>query len=239
MLDQVRKLLGMVLGYCILSAAMLFAHCAHADRAVTWSAVLNLPVLSDLEARLARRFVEPVEVTMQGKGAQATNCIELLDLRAKGYGGEGDRGFALERDEGARCLALSLLRQARPAQVSYLAKFRLDASVIRRLPPTVATSFSSIEDDAARHAESEGKSLVRFQRGLKARKEGDVLVITADAWESRIVIYAQGDFDGDGVDDLLVAVGERATAGTFDSTKLLLMTRKHPEGMLHTIRQLQ
>lgn len=206
---------------------------------VTWSAALGLASLADIGARLAKPFGEPIGLSLKGHAQQAANCLDLLKLRKAGYGAEGDRGYALERYEGARCLALTLLKKARPARVSHLEQFQLNPSVLSALPPSLATTFSAIEDAAGRQAESAGKSLGQYRPGLNVRQEGDVLVVSSDTWESRIEPYARGDFDGDGVEDLLVAVGETATQGTFDSTKLLLLTRKNPQGPLRTVKQLQ
>ena len=208
---------------------------------VSWSAVLDLPSLADLDARLTRPFTEPVELSRAGLVTQAANCRDLLALRAQGYQAEGgERGYALERYEGGRCLTLSHLQTAHPARMSYLDQFRLDASALGVLPPTIATSFSTLEAVAEHQAESRGESLSRYQPGLQTRTEGDVLlVISSDVWESRVEIYARGDFDGDALEDLLVAVNETATQGTFESTKLLLLTRKRPRGLLQTLERLQ
>ena len=78
-----------------------------------------------------------------------------------------------------------------------------------------------------------------YEKKLDAKGDGDELVVTGGTWEVRAQIYARGDFDGDGLDDLLVRAAESATGGSYSGTRLVLLTRKAPGAKLTTLRRLQ
>lgn len=135
--------------------------------------------------------------------------------------------------------ALQRLGQATPAKTSYVSGFHLLPGSLALLPPTLTATFSSIDADAAYMAESKGKSWLSYQPRIKAKLDHGVLVVGEKTWEVRLKVVARADFDGDGIDDLLISIGQSATQGTFASTKLLLMTRMTPTSRLVTLERLQ
>ncbi|MBL8482691.1 MAG: hypothetical protein JNJ60_10870 [Rhodocyclaceae bacterium] len=206
---------------------------------IWWSGALDLPDSSALDARYARPLQDPIDEMRQDVPARAVDCASLLALRGAGYEPRGNWAFAAERAEGARCLALSALRGARAARLSQVADFRLDGHAAALLPAALAVSFSRDQAAAALRAAQGGVSWQDWQPALSARAEGDRLVITDDVSRAVVRLYARADFDGDGIEDLLVAVDEAATSGSYENTRLWLLTRRDPGGVLSVLRQLQ
>lgn len=206
---------------------------------ITWSRTLELPTWSEIETRLAKPFVESITMVLQKKTTEAIDCRTLLDLRGRGFEPLGDQAHAAERYEGARCLALTLLRTARPAKTSNFVGFKLNPAALGALPPTLSTAFSTIEEDAARRAEAAGKGWLSYEPKIRAKMDQQTLVVSSQVWQSHIEIYARADFDGDGTEDLLVAMDETATEGTFNNTRLFLLTRDRPGAMIRTVKRLQ
>ena len=212
---------------------------ASAVTAVTWSPALELPSLAALTARFARPFPEAVDLVKGGVHLAASTCAQLLAARGQGASPAGDRELAIERDEGAKCIALDQLSRARAAQTSHLAGFALRAATPRQLPPMLATPFSKRDDERARVAEAQGQTLADYRPGVVVRAQDGALLLSGDTWESRIEILARGDFDGGGAEQILVAAHDKATEGRFESTRVLLLTRRVEGGALSTLKRLQ
>lgn len=233
----------------VLAAAMLAACDARAEGAasrpapagiaVSWSSALALDSLSAVPARLTRPFAEKVDLTKDGKHLVAEDCPALLDDVMHGATPADDRALALGRAEGARCLVLQQLAHARPARASYLSSFVLRRAKTAELPPTFAAVLGKRDEKAAQDAESAGKSLRDHVPGLAAKAEGDALVLSTDTWQTRLEVLARGDFDGSGVEELLVAANDTAVEGDFDSTRLLLVTRARAGAPITTVKRLQ
>ena len=208
--------------------------------AVWWSPALELKSLRDVDARLAAPFPDAVDMAREREVIEAGNCRALLDLRAKGYEpAGGSLGYTRERHHGAVCTALVALKSAAPAKTSHLSDFRLSSRSPEVLPPILAASFVHSGDAAALKAEAQGTSWRDYEPRLAARTDGDELVVSGGTWEVRVQVYARGDFNGDGLDDLLVRAAESATGGSYAAARLVLLTRASANAKLTTLRRLQ
>ena len=206
---------------------------------IWWSPLLALRDLGGIGARLAQPFDEPLPEVRSGAHAQSTDCISLLALRAKGFTGQGDWGFAQERSLGSRCVALTLLRHARRPSSSGFADFRLTAESVNVLPPTLALGFSDIDAAAARRAEAQGKSWLAYQPGLAAEMQDRTLVVKSGTSVVKVRVYACADFTGDGRQEILVATEEAVSDGTYRNTGLFLLARADGQAAIRTQRRLQ
>ncbi len=206
--------------------------------APTWSPVLELASLAAIPTRFARPFREPVDLIKGDVRSSASNCIALLAARTQGASPADDRDLAIERDEGARCIALQQLSHARGAPAGTLAGFNLGSANAAQLPPTLAVPFGKRDDARAQAAEARGQTLRDYLPDAVVQASGDALVIKGDTWQTRVEVLARGDFDGSGREELLLAAHDKATEGTFESTRLLLVARRE-DGALTTLRRLQ
>lgn len=162
-----------------------------------------------------------------------------MAARARGASPAGDRDLAIERDERAKCIALAQLSHARAPATEGLAGFDLRSATAAQLPPTLATPFGKRDDQAAVAAEAKGQTLKDYKPGVVVKAADGMLVLKGDTWECRVQMLARGDFDGSGRDEMLLAAHDTATAGTFDSTRLLLVARRAGGGPLTTLKRLQ
>ncbi len=206
--------------------------------APTWSPVLELASLAAIPARFERPFHEPVDLIKGEVRSNAANCPALLAARAQGASPADDRDLAIERDEGARCIALQQLSHARGAPAGALAGFDLGTAKAAQLPPTLAVPFGKRDDARAQAAEGRGQTLRDYLPDAVVQAGAGALAIKGDTWETRVEVLARGDFDGSGREELLLAAHDKATEGTFESTRLLLVARRD-DGALTTLKRLQ
>ena len=205
----------------------------------TWSRTLELASLAALPARIARPFREPVALVRGEVRGSAGNCAALLAARVEGASPAGDRDLAIERDEGAKCIVLEQLTHARGASGGTLASFDLRTAKAAQLPPTLAVPFGKRDAARAQAAEARDQTLRDYLPDVAVQADEGALVLKGDTWETRVEVLAQGDFDGSGRDELLLAAHDKATEGTFESTRLLLVARRGGDGALTTLKRLQ
>lgn len=214
--------------------------------AVRWSKDLKLPSVGSIAAEMAKPFPEPFPVAGPGgaKGV-ARNCATALERLAKGFSPASDADARALQFASVRCLALRAVGRAVPAKRSYLGGFRLDENALALLPPSVGLAVSRDEVKAVREAEAAGKSWAEFAGpGVQAAVDppaGDrtepVLEVTGKGWQVKLTEYARGDFDGNGVEDILVRADGVRRPGTYASHRLLILTRDSTKGRLRTVRE--
>jgi hypothetical protein len=204
---------------------------------VWWAKELNLVNLSDIDAALGKPFDERVNVVSGSNRASVGNCAEYLKYSDQGYKPASDFELRVLESLGADCRALALLKNAAPAKVSYLADFRLDKSAPAQLPAQFAVSVSPQEVRSAAAAERAGKSWQQYQPELKLNEGSTGLRVEAGGMRSDLQLYARGDFNGDGIEDLLIRDDFAALQGTYAGTRLFLLTRRSGQRVLEVLKE--
>jgi hypothetical protein len=172
----------------------------------------------------------------------ASNCTVSQCTLGFGVGNGGDT-------TGSVHLALTNCR-AKPSRVSYVKAFRLNDAALDRLPPTMTSGLIDDDDDqdAARKAELNGLSWRKFIPGLKIQKKYangiEVMEPALDdegkpdpdhGAEVDLEIKAFGDFNGDGIEDVLLWTTDQAVRGTLYWFQPVALTRLTPGGPLKQI----
>ena len=211
---------------------------------VWWSPVLELDSLEGIDARLARHIWpgddEGLPLTKRDgenrEEASAVNCIELERLVAAGFHGIASNGFGLQLYNQALCRGIEAMRRAQPAEKSYLRDFVLDEEAIHFLPPMVADSSSC--DFICRHPiANEGRiPLSQFEPVTRLNTVNDhELEIWPLDWKTIVTILGRGDFNGDGLDDLMVLANGGSTSGTWSGAQVYLLSRETPGSVLRVL----
>lgn len=214
---------------------------------VWWSPVLELDSLDGIDARLARPIWPGNDEGLplakwegdRREDASAVNCFALERLVAARFEGIGSNGFALQLYNQALCRGIEAMRRAQPAQKSYLRDFVLDEDAIHLLPAMVRLS-PSCDVRCRQWVASERRiPLSRFEPVIKVTVESDeeIRIRTID-WVSIVTILGRGDFDGDGLDDLLVLINGGSMSGTWGGVGLYLLSRDAPRAVLFVTEEL-
>jgi hypothetical protein len=204
---------------------------------VQWSPKLRLMNQSAIPSRLNEPFESSISVVKAGQRASVSNCSEYLKLSALGFAPAADRDARLLRSWGADCQALQALRGALPARVSWLKDFHLDAQAVGYLPPNLAASVSPDDEQNARAAAARGLSWRQYQSGLRATTADGSLSVMEDGTSTRLEIYARGDFDHDGLEDILLRADVAFSGGSYTDTRLFLLTRNSRRARLRLLRE--
>jgi hypothetical protein len=131
-----------------------------------------------------------------------------------------------------------LLAQAKPSRVSYLADFKFDEQSMTKLPPTLGIHVSEESLERARLAESKGKSWADTDPDARIKPYGVfAATVRGKDFLEKLEIEARGDFNGDGIEDIVIRTGDALLQGTYRATRVFILTRRKPGEKLTTLQQ--
>ncbi|MDR0587767.1 MAG: hypothetical protein LBG61_02155 [Burkholderiales bacterium] len=130
------------------------------------------------------------------------------------------------------CLAFKAISEMKPSKVSYLPKVPFDESTIKALPTELApegiSDFSSIDNF----------KVLDFFQEVYFEIKGTVYNIS-------IKPLAKGDFDGDGVEDILISVDSEFAPGSSgeggkatNELSIFVLTKKSKDGKIEVVKTL-
>jgi len=152
------------------------------------------------------------------------------------------------REKSVRCSALALIRSARPARVSYVRDLVSASDPGDTLPAAVAPAINSAlqpggvpATDARPTAGSWRKidpTLTFDRTGARAGYEE---LVVGGAYRGRLTWWAAGDFDGDGIEDVLMFsnLAPTASQNAPNVIRAFVLTRKQPGGPVIVVKQLR
>jgi hypothetical protein len=127
-----------------------------------------------------------------------------------------------------RCTPLRFLQIARPSRTSHVGAIRLDKDPLAVLPASMNIEMEGPSDEQ-KAAIAKGQPLGAYSPALKVTRKDATSVVFVDPEahvESRVDIIAWGDFDHDGLEDLLLFQSTHSLEGSFRAYTLVVVTRK-------------
>ena len=227
------------LGLLILFCVLFVAHYATgaASYPVHYSPQLKVSSRQQLDQRLHASFDEG---TAHPPGV--SNCVQLLDRRSHSSQSQASgREAQAERSTLADCMILDQLWRAKPSRSSYLSDLVWNERVLTLLPPQLAITPATEMERAASAAAAQGQNWAAFDPSITAApssKGPDRVVVTGNGFSEQLILWARGDFNGDGIEDLLVQSLDTLTQGTYRNTRLFVLTRRAPNGNLLLVSSL-
>jgi hypothetical protein len=222
-------------------------------RPVTWAADVAGPKASDL----AQALDKPLEQswTMFERKTQtrhaANTCRQLLALDATSepmdVNEDGSPPTALiENDWNVYtgyllgCRVLIAIQNAKPSRVDYLGTFTLDNASLKAIPAAVIPTPSDEEEQRLKKASARGVSWKRWDRRIHVTKtdRGTVIVDSPDT-HCFLTVEGRGDFDGDGVEDLILYRSGGGQEGSWNSAGAFILTRRSPHGRVEVVKVIE
>jgi hypothetical protein len=214
---------------------------------IWWSPRLQLESLDKIDERLNAPLwplVDGVEVfkgRFKGDGsarkkAIVNNCVSLFRLRKEDYdaGSSSDRRF-LNYQRGL-CRAVIAFRRARPAKASHIRDFVFDADAVNYLPAMVLIGGGC--DWRCRQYEANERRIpvARFSEITKLRVVTEIAIFLETEWsKDTLEIVGRADFNGDGLEDLMVFSTWRAVGGTGGYADYFILGRESPDAVFHVL----
>jgi len=205
---------------------------------VRWTRAVGPPSRRVLKAKLKMPVNHPPGQRMYehtGRKREIRTCVDYLRAKRNNWSDEAN-GFerATEGFFKEQCYAPLLILAARPSRISYVKNFKLNEAALDLLPPSMSFTPVGELEEKADEAERQGLSWKKFKPGLKLLKKGADWIAVEEPSESRIELHikAFGDFNGDGVEDVLLFKSDRAIGGTFHADYPVVLTRVVADGPL-------
>ena len=208
---------------------------------IWWSPSLDLESLDRIDERLERPFWPDDESFVMDKwdGDRvvakdlAPNCATMIDLAEQGYQGTP---FGLHMALMAECEALRYLKNAQPAKKSSLAGFTLNRESFHVLPAMVLFSPNCDSLLWLYFANDERRPLGEPEPLAELEVISDhKMEFKTDLDKVDLEILAQGEFNGDGLGDILLRSRVSVLGGTWGGTELFLLTRDAPDGVMWVV----
>lgn len=227
-----------------LTLLLISANCLAAGAAgIKWYAGISLgdvrrPTVETWRESLSQPWRlggDPVVFSMRSHGKPLTvdRCSALFVALDKGHKVWGaDR--AIFDGWAVRCIAVRAVVNAASPRQSHVASFRLDEKGARALPVELAFQISRDDERKMSLIKSAGGSLGNYlgsatMKMMEKSEEWRMIVRDANGvqWLS---VLAEGDFDHDGIDDLLVSSSNSVTGGSYNDAHLYIVSRLNDGG---------
>lgn len=217
---------------------------AAAPYPVAWSPALDLDAPDEIDSRL-QKVIWPIDVVRfqlfkAGKSENGTatvqSCNDLMALSAKGFLARGTLFQELQRARLAQCEAIAHLQAARPPGQSFLREFVLTE---KTTIDVLITAGLVRKCDANCAASPPSKSaVVQIPRKdierIRAHAPGLAYALT-ELGKLAIDIAARADFNGDGLDDMLLLISSKPTYNAPNREHLCLLTREARDAPLRLL----
>ena len=211
---------------------------------VWWSGELELESLDRVEERLRRDLWpdDPGGFPLF-KGAPgnyetvaAHSCESLFRLTDEGYSAITTNDLHAQNLLLSECRAIALLGRAKPARVSHLRDFVMNAAALDHLPALLNLYPSCEFICYAVEANERGIPFTKFETPLVVDVEsGDEITVWTTGWKVHLTVLARGDLTSDGLDDMLLLASGHATEGTLGAANFFVVTRDMPGAALRVI----
>ena len=181
--------------------------------------LLDKPVHEGPGEAVELKLTSPREITEQ---TTVTTCRQYQDYKAKQWYALTSLDMAKEGWFEQVCTSIALLQSARPAKRSYLDEPKTGLGDVKLISAAIlpTSGEAPAPNGAATIADLVATGKVRITSATPARLDL--------AYASQNVVYeelARGDFDHDGIEDMLVFMAVHAQGGTMQWSRDLVLSR--------------
>ncbi len=217
---------------------------------------MGIESLTDADKLLKREFWQTPEGTMleiesagQMVEVPAKSCRTLLRMLERGY--RLGAGYRSHHPVIAHCRALGVLKRMQPATVSHLRNLVLDENVLEVLPAALGVWTAPCPACQGRAFNESRISWTRFAARRVANHQSpsfsDGSAYRLEILDERtlrvrmpfrtieVQFLAGGDYDGDGLDDVLVRRDVLDGAAAYEGSTLFILSRESPEAVFRVV----
>ena len=199
-----------------------------------------------IEQELSQPWPDPFTVQGGTRGkdwmrATLGSCIDYLevaDRRVRPI--HGAPAWVIFEARALNCQAARLTLEAQVPALSYLRPLAFDDTLPDRLPWQAAMILSEREQEriAAERPDASWREAL-FIPGTSFTSCGTHCGVYSQAGaEQTVRLLARGDYDGDGIEDVLLSSLDAVKGGSFRTMRMFVLTRRQPGGRIELVRHL-
>jgi len=192
----------------------------------------------DIQAMLNKRWYSPFKlINIKTKKVLNVNrCSQILPTITQLQPVHENEIYAYA-ELAAMCVATESIVKARPAIRSALSTFKLDADLPLHLPKNLALIISVSEwKEIAQNKDIVSWAQVEKVEFVSKISEYKAKYAMAGAYQE-IALIARGDFNHDGIEDLLLFAKSHVVGGTYAAYRLFWVTKKNTNSRITLIRE--
>ena len=194
---------------------------------------------------MAEPWVDDIEVRIQAPGedrmhATLGSCSDyfaVADQRPRPI--HGATTHVIFQARALHCQAARLAMAAQPATISHLRTLAFDEGLPDHLPWQVAMIISSSEhQQIARERPKATWRAALFSPLTTFSPCGTHCGVYAEPGQTQSVwLLARGDFDGDGIEDVLLQSSDAAIGGSYQAVRMFVLTRRQPGARIELVQE--
>jgi len=201
---------------------------------VRWTSEVKIKDLNELDSL----FDKPVDMSRacedcnleltdgkdENKKVKITTCKQYFDPEYENFYAYSTYDITMEGWFILDCNTLKFLKNSIPSKVSYLSDFVLSKDAIRYLPAKLVNWCYVGSEEESKKIDS--KTLKDLEPKLKVKVEDKFnLDLDYDDTNNSITLLAWGDFNHDGIEDILLNVTHHYIGGSGRSYESVVLTR--------------
>lgn len=201
---------------------------------VIWTSEVEIKDLNEIDSL----FDKPVDMSRaceecsleltdekdENKKVKITTCKQYFDPGYENFYAYSTYDITMEGWFRLECNTLKFLKNSIPSRVSYLSDFVLSKDTIRYLPAMLIYGFYGGSEEEFKRMNS--KTLKDLEPKLKVKIEGKFnLDLDYDNTANTIKLLAWGDFNHDGIEDILLYSTHHYVGGSGRSYESVVLTR--------------
>lgn len=188
--------------------------------------------VDDIKAMLNKDWYSAVNVK-SSKQANATysikNCAEYFKLADKLLTTVKENENSAFVEFGLMCHSAKVIVDAKPSKLTFLSDLTFDKTLPEKLPKQIAMVISTTESKKI----NENASLLNWSDVNKITKV-DVInefkaIYHQQGSTQEIELVAKGDFNADGIEDVLVSSRDSVAGGSYGALRMLYFTKQSKE----------
>ncbi len=204
------------------------------EHPVRWTSLVPIKSVADIDHQMQ----VPVDMSQsggeleltdaKGKRVKVTTCQEYGDLKDKGLAPQTTYDISMESWFIDVCKPLQFLKIAKPSKSSFVSKFDLKDDPLSNLPIELGLWLSGDAERAVQLASARGTTWGQYVPDAKVEAaENDQIVVKSKKDDSAtyINLIAWGDFNGDGIEDVLLQVSHHVLSGSYGDHGFRVLTR--------------
>lgn len=181
----------------------------------------------------------------KGDKLHVDNCTALFKADQAGLTQPMHGSWKIYRAWAKNCYAVRALADAKAADQSFVDDFAMTEENVRALPVDLAFMVSNDDIRHMKKIRKNGGNLGDYigkatvSRGLKTGDGPSRYSVVRDQYGGvqALRLVARGDFDHDGVEDLMISTATSLTGGSYEAYGLYVVTRKKPDAPFELVQR--